>query len=69
MIELRWLERKTGKTLMNDWGYYYDETDRVLQYRQKVDTNIYAGFNRPEKFMPNMQWSEWKDVPIVKEES
>jgi hypothetical protein len=34
-MEIRWCERKTGKKLMNDWGYYYDETVIVLQYRDK----------------------------------
>lgn len=52
MTELRWCEQKTGKKMMNDWGYYYDETVKVLQYRNLV----------------NDQWSDWKDVPIVPDE-
>ena len=53
MIELRWYVPVNG--------------NKVLQYRQKIDTNIYAGFNRPEGVAPNMQWSPWQDVPLVSE--
>lgn len=36
-VELRWLERPTGKRLMNEWGYYYDETVKELQWRVGSD--------------------------------
>jgi hypothetical protein len=32
MIQLRWLVVETGKRLMNEWGYYYMETERILQW-------------------------------------
>jgi hypothetical protein len=39
-----------------------------LQYRQKVDINVYAGAPFPgTSFTPNMQWSDWKTVPIESE--
>ena len=49
MIEMRWLETQTGKTLMNEHGYYYPETKQVLQYRTKELAD----------------WSEWVEVPVV----
>jgi hypothetical protein len=57
MIELRWLVRPG-----------WDGPERILQVRQKVDINIYAGAPFPgTTFTPNLQWSEWKDIPEVKE--
>jgi hypothetical protein len=56
MIELRWLAQ-------------HSFTAPTLQYRQKYDptareghTNINVG-----RFNPYLEWSEWKDVPIVVE--
>lgn len=58
MIEMRWLVRQG-----------WDGPERVLQYRQYVDATVYAqdpgGFVFPAQ--RNMQWSNWKDVPEVKE--
>lgn len=59
MIELRWLIRQG-----------WDGPEKVLQYRQKVDTTIRAGTNwtLPEtRITTNMQWSNWTDVPEVKD--
>lgn len=56
MIEMRWLVRP-------EW----DGSDRVLQYRQKIDINFYAGMGPFPDSMRNMQWGPWIDVPVVKE--
>ena len=51
MIEMRWYVPVVG--------------EKVLQYRQKIDTTIRAGmFNDAPA---TMQWSEWKDVPVIAE--
>lgn len=56
MVEMRWLVR-------DGW----DGPERVLQYRQMLDKRVFAGFP-PENYMPKLEWSEWKDVPAVKED-
>lgn len=59
MIELRWLIRQG-----------WDGPEKVLQYRQKVDTAIRAGTGwSPTEIMntQKMQWSEWTNVPEVKD--
>lgn len=66
--ELRWLNRKTGNRPMNEHGYYYDETVRILQYRVYYDTTIYAGIGQNGDFLKQMVWSDWTDVPEVDEE-
>jgi hypothetical protein len=54
MIEMRWYVPVVG--------------EKVLQYRQKVDINVYAGAPFPgTSFTPNMQWSDWKTVMIESE--
>ena len=60
MIEMRW--------------YVPVEGEKRLQYRQKVDKTIYANaatnalsrewINNGHR---NMEWSEWRDVPLVAE--
>jgi hypothetical protein len=54
MMEIRWLV-KNG--------------ERVLQYRQQVDTTIRAGMwpNDQIQKTANYQWSSWIDVPEVAE--
>lgn len=69
MFEVRWHERATGKSMMNEFGYYFDETTRVLQYRYKYNQAVYS-------YAPNLLpsndtfisvWSEWIDVPVISE--
>lgn len=67
--ELRWLIRKTGKRGMNEYGYYYDETVRVLQYRVYYDATIYAAIGPNGDFARQMMWSEWQDVPEVEDDA
>ena len=56
MFELRWAERETGKRLMNDWGYYYPETTKVLEYRVRFNTPFPGSHHVTE-------WTEWTIVP------
>lgn len=55
MIEMRWLVPVEG--------------ERVLQYRQQIDTTVRAGWPTPDGIAQtaNMQWSDWRDVPLVAE--
>lgn len=66
MVELRWLERETGKILMNEHGYYEKETEKVLQYRFKEEKSYYS-YNsinsNPE--VKELTWCDWKDVETV----
>lgn len=59
MFELRWLEKETGRQLRNEWGYFYYETIKVLQYRQMISTLEY----KEKDTMTINKWSEWRDVP------
>lgn len=62
MIEMRWLVRLgTGV-----------HREQVLQYRQMIDTTIRAGGagtwdTASIARTANMQWSDWRDVPVVEE--
>jgi hypothetical protein len=55
MIEMRWYVPVVG--------------DKVLQYRQKVNTTVYAGIPSQDFISrtANMQWGPWKDVPMESE--
>lgn len=53
MIEMRWYVPVVG--------------EKVLQYRQKVDVTVYAGLGPFPDSAKNMQWSEWKTVPMESE--
>ena len=54
MIEMRW--------------YVPVEGERRLQYRQQVDVTVRAGmWVNTNNLNVNMQWSEWRDVPLVAE--
>jgi hypothetical protein len=64
MFELRWLERKTGKTKMNEFGYYYDETVKVLQFRTM---NYVTDYGTKDQIQ-TLRISDWQDVPTVTEE-
>lgn len=65
MIELRWLRRNTGNRTLNQYGFFQDETEQVLQFRQKVDVTVYAGMGPFPESWQNMQWSDWTDVPVL----
>lgn len=68
MFELRWLERKTGKTLMNEGGHYYDETVKILQYRNKQAVTDYSTMDPATgDFMRTTIWTDWREVPLFKE--
>lgn len=56
MMEMRWLVKNS---------------ERVLQYRQKVDTTARAGMWPNEQIVhtANWQWTDWHDVPEVTEPS
>lgn len=56
MIELRW--------------YVPVEGEKILQYRQQVDTAVRAGMGWDANSLAQtakMQWSEWRNVPLVAE--
>jgi hypothetical protein len=57
MIEMRWFVPVEG--------------EKVLQYRQQYDATVRAGtpnmITWPQGPAPNMQWSEWREVPLVAE--
>jgi hypothetical protein len=57
MIEMRW--------------YVPVEGDKVLQYRQQYDATIRTSspnmITWPQGPAPNMQWSEWCNVPVIAE--
>lgn len=64
MIELRWLERKTGKQAMNEWGFHYDETVIVLQQRVRYGQDRWV----PDHgVVTENVWSDWADIPVVEE--
>lgn len=55
MIQLRW--------------YSTDNKPQTLQYRQKIDTTVRAGMWSNEDIIKtaNYEWSDWIDVPEVKD--
>lgn len=54
MIEMRWLVPVEGQ--------------KVLQYRQKIDVTIRAGmWVNTNNLTTNLQWTEWREVPVVAE--
>lgn len=69
MFELRWLERKTGNKLMNEHGYYFDETHRILQFRYKYNQPMYSYHSSliPPEDRYEFVWSDWYDVPTINE--
>ena len=62
MIELRWKEI-LSKVEHNG---HRPVLKTVLQYRQKVDKTVFAGFP-PANHTPNLEWSDWQDVPTIQE--
>jgi hypothetical protein len=69
MIQLRWLERPTDRTIQNDWGHSQTVRERVLQYRQELDRIVYSGAPGDTRNVQNREifWTEWRDVPVVDE--
>lgn len=67
MFEIRWFLKDTGKTSMNEWGYFEPVINRTLQYRYKYSKTVY-GYN-PGLVQSTEQtetvWSEWTEVPTV----
>ena len=53
MIEMRWLVPVVG--------------EKKLQYRQMIDTTVYSEAGSFSGSAKNMQWSEWRDVPLESE--
>jgi hypothetical protein len=54
MIEMRWFVPVEG--------------ERRLQYRQQIDVTVRAGmWVNTDNLNVNMQWSQWRDVPLVAE--
>ncbi len=53
MIEMRWYVPVSG--------------EKVLQYLQKADIPVYAGMGPFPYSAKNMQWSEWRTVPMESE--
>ena len=52
MVQLRWYKSKNQP--------------RVLQYRQKYNTTVYAGMPTEEQKLQTAkyEWSEWMDIPV-----
>ena len=67
MFELRWLEVETGKTLMDEYGYFYKETTKILQYRQRISTTEYSQVHESGSggFVTSSRWTDWQAVPNV----
>lgn len=63
-IELRYLDRKTGRKVRagspGGLDALADVRETVLQYRYEYDP--------PDSPYPQKWWTEWADVPTVKEE-
>lgn len=69
MFELRWLEHNTGNKLLNERGCYFDETQRVLQFRYKYNQPMYS-YNSSlvtSEDRYEFVWSEWQNVPTINE--
>lgn len=68
-IQMRWLKKPTGKTKMDEWGYYQQEEVVVLQYRTMYNETIYTIQHEYADVVGNQQqkckWGEWRDVPTV----
>lgn len=68
MIELRWIERpeSRGVEIFNQHVEWSITLVKVLQFRQQY--NAFQGGYDPEKPIPFVAaWSEWQDVPTVRE--
>jgi hypothetical protein len=62
MIELRWIVRNTGKVFPGDieaGESDIPQTEQVLQVRQRIHVFSDSG--------QSLEWSDWQDVPLVRE--
>jgi hypothetical protein len=57
MFELRWLVRQG-----------WDGPEKILQYRENKRQINYSAIDENGDFLKVPTWSEWKDVPEVKDE-
>lgn len=77
MIQMRWLvyeEEETPSTGV--YGFWLGKSvtttkvkKKVLQYRQQLDTTVYAGMGPFPTAFKNVQWTDWIDVPEFEMES
>lgn len=65
-IEMRWLERKTGRNIMNEYGWVEPEIIKVLQYRQAKQIFSSSSFGERTEVI---DWEDWQDVPTVREDN
>ncbi len=57
MYELRYLVR-------SGW----DGPEKVLQYRTQIEVSDYSAVNpRTSDYIRKLEWTEWRDVPVVDE--
>ena len=56
MFELRYLVRPG-----------WDGPEQVLQYRTELEVTDYSGTAVNGSFTKKREWTEWQDVPTVKE--
>ena len=56
MYELRYLVR-----------IGWDGPEKVLQYRTQLEVTDYSGTTVKGSFTKKREWTEWQDVPIVKD--
>lgn len=56
MYELRYLVRNG-----------YDGPEKVLQYRTQFEATDYSTTTLNGSFTTKKEWTEWQDVPIVKD--
>lgn len=68
MIEMRWLERRTGKNIMNEHGWLDAEVVTVLQYRERRKVMNMQKMRELGSSYREEVWSNWMDVPTVREE-
>ena len=57
MYELRYLVRTS-----------WDGPEKVLQYRTQFEVTDYSTTTDKGSFTKKREWTEWKDVPVVKDE-
>jgi hypothetical protein len=57
MYELRYIVRPS-----------WDGPEKVLQYRTQIEVSDYSAVNpRTSDYIRKLEWTEWRDVPVVDE--